>query len=80
MLEEIIRRDDVSKLLEDICNSARYYDKKSSNSMGYQMYFGVEQILFLFYDALFKYEMIIEDMSYFDDFFALKDGYFDNKS
>ena len=36
------------KLLEEICNSARYYDKKSSNCMGYQMYFGVEQILFLF--------------------------------
>ena len=69
MLEEIIRREDVSKLLEDICNSARYYDKKSSNSMGYQMYFGVEQILFLFYDALFKYKIIIDDMSYFDDFF-----------
>lgn len=69
MLEEIIRREDVSKLLEDICNSARYYDKKSSNSMGYQMYFGVEQILFLFYDALFKYKIIIDDMSYFGDFF-----------
>lgn len=69
MLEEIIRREDVSKLLEDICNSARYYDKKSSNSMGYQMYFGVEQILFLFYDALFKYKIIIDDMSYFSDFF-----------
>lgn len=69
MLEEIIRREDVSHLLEDICNSARYYDKKSSTSMGYQMYFGVEQILFLFYDALFKYKIIIDDMSYFNDFF-----------
>ncbi|MBQ2909970.1 MAG: hypothetical protein IJE53_04130 [Bacilli bacterium] len=69
MLDEIIRRDDVSQLLEDICNSARYYDKRSTNSLGYDMYFGVEQILFLFYDALFKYKMIIDDMSYFDDFF-----------
>lgn len=73
MLEEIIRREDVSKLLEDICNSARYYDKKSSNSMGYQMYFGVEQILFLFYDALFKYKIIIDDMNYFNDFFEQVD-------
>lgn len=70
MLDELIRRDDVENLLEDICNSARYYDKKSSNSMGYQMYFGVEQILFLFYDALFKYKIIIDDMDYFDDFFV----------
>lgn len=73
MLDEIIRRDDVSHLLDDICNSARYYDKKSTNSLGYDMYFGVEQILFLFYDALFKYKMIIDDMSYFDDFFEQVD-------
>lgn len=73
MLDEFIRRDDVSQLLEDICNSARYYDKKSSNSMGYQMYFGVGQILFLFYDALYKYKIIIDDLSYFDDFFEQVD-------
>lgn len=70
MLDELIRRDDVENLLEDICNSARYYDKKITNSMGYQMYSGVEQILFLFYDALFKYKIIIDDMDYFDDFFV----------
>ncbi len=34
------------------------------------MYSGVEQILFLFYDALFKYKIIIDDMDYFDDFFV----------
>ena len=68
MLEEIIRREDVRGLLENIFNSARYYDKESTNSMGYQMHFGVQQILFLVYDALFKYKLIINDMSYFEDF------------
>lgn len=73
MLDELIRREDVSSLLENICNSARYYDKKTSNSMGYQMYSGVEQILFIFYDVLFKYKIIINDMEYFDDFFEQVD-------
>lgn len=73
MLDEFIKRDDVSKLLEDICNSARYFEKRTTNSMGYQMYSGVQQILFLFYDALFKYKIIIDDMSYFDDFFEQVD-------
>ena len=68
MLEDIIRREDVSKLLVDMCNSKRYYDKKTSSSMGYQIYSGVEQVLFIFYDALFKYKIIIEDMDYFDEF------------
>lgn len=61
MLDELFKRDDVKRLLEDICNSASYYDKKSSNFMG-------EQILFLFYDALFKYKIIIDDMTFFDNF------------
>lgn len=68
MLDDLIGREDVSRMLVDICNSARYYDKRTSSSMGYQMYSGPEQILFLFYDALFKYKMIIDDMDYFNDF------------
>lgn len=68
MLDDLIGREDVSRMLVDICNSARYYDKRTSSSMGYQMYSGPEQILFLFYDALFKYKMIIDDMDYFSDF------------
>ncbi len=68
MLEELFRREDVNKMLVDICNSKRYYDKKTSSSIHFQIHSGQEQILFLFYDALFKYKMIIEDMSYFSDF------------
>lgn len=68
VLEELIRREDVSKLLVDMCNSARYYDKKTSSSMGYQIYSGIEQVLFIFYDALYKYKVIIDDMDYFNDF------------
>lgn len=68
MLDEFLERDDVKRILNDICNSARYFAKETSSSMGYQMYSGSNQLLFLFYDALFKYKMIIDNMQYFDDF------------
>lgn len=68
MFDDLIKRDDVSRMLFDICNSARYHNKKVSGSQGYQMYSGVEQILFVFYDALFKYKIIINDMDFFEDF------------
>lgn len=68
MLDDLVRREDVSRMLVDICNSARYYDKKASSSIGYQIYSGPEQILFLFYDALFKYKIIIKDMDFFSEF------------
>lgn len=68
MLDELLERDDVKRMLSDICNSARYYAKETSTSMGYQMYSGSNQLLFLFYDALFKYKVIIDDMQFFNDF------------
>lgn len=68
MLDSLLEREDVKKILVDICNSARYYAKETSSSMGYQMYSGSSQLLFLFYDALFKYKLIIEEMYYFNDF------------
>ncbi len=68
MLDELLKREDVKKMLVDICNSACYFDKKTSASMGYRMYSGCSQLLWLFYDALFKYKIIIEDLNYFNDF------------
>ena len=68
MLDEMLNRKDVSKMLRDICNSECYYDKKMNKSMDYQLFTDVEEILFLFYDALFKYKIIIDDMSYFSEY------------
>ena len=68
MLDEMLNRKDVSKMLRDICNSECYYDKKMNKSMDYQLFTDVEEVLFLFYDALFKYKIIIEDMSYFSEY------------
>lgn len=68
MLDEILAREDVTTLLNDICTSARYFDKVSTSSMGYKIYSQQEQILFLVYDAFYKYKIIIDDMDFFDDF------------
>ncbi len=68
MLDSLIRRDDVTKILVDICNSVKYGEKKPSRVRGCRMYSAVDQLLYLFYEALFKYTIIIEDMDYFPDF------------
>ena len=59
VLDNILRRDDVSKLIYEVVNNARYYDKKSDNSVNYQLYVDREQALFVVYDALLKYKIII---------------------
>jgi hypothetical protein len=64
----MLRRKDVQKMLNDICNSECYYNKKMNKSMDYQLFTDIEEILFLFYDALFKYKIIIGDMSYFQEY------------
>lgn len=68
MLDNLLRRDDVSTFINDVENNARYYDKKSDNSVNYQLFVDREQALFVVYDALLKYNIVIEDIYYFDDY------------
>ena len=68
MFDEMLRRKDVQRMFNDICNSECYYNKKMNKSMDYQLFTDLEEILFLFYDALFKYKIIIDDMSYFQEY------------
>ena len=68
VFDSLIRRDDVIKIFNDISNSARYYNKKVSKSfqVGYNSI--NSQLLFIVYDALYKYSTIIGSMDYFNDF------------
>ena len=68
MFDEMLRSIDVQRMFNDICNSECYYNKKMNKSMDYQLFTDLEEILFLFYDALFKYKIIIDDMSYFQEY------------
>lgn len=76
VLERVLQRGDVKKLLNELCNNSRYYEKTNSNSIDYKVFVGPEQVLFLFYDALFKYEIIINDIYYFDDYIIQLDKLF----
>lgn len=76
MLDKVLKREDVKKLLKELCNNNRYYEKTNSNSINYKVFVGPEQVLFLFYDALFKYEIIINDIYYFDDYIVQLDKLF----
>lgn len=68
MLDELIKREDVLKLLKEICNNSKFSNKENKKSANYQLFVDIEQTLFLFYDALFKYKVIIDDIYYFDEY------------
>ena len=68
MLDNILKIDSVTKLIYEIENNARYYDKKSDKSVTHQLYVGKEQALFVVYDALLKYKIILDDNQYLDEF------------
>lgn len=76
MLDWMLKRDDVLSLLKNICNDPLYYDKDASNFINYELFDNVSLALFLCYDALFKYQVIISDVYYFDDYLLQVDMLF----
>ena len=72
----MLKRDDVLSLLKNICNDPLYYDKDASNFINYELFDNVSLALFLCYDALFKYQVIISDVYYFDDYLLQVDMLF----
>lgn len=68
MLDDLLIRKDVQKMFNDICNSECYFNKKINKSIEYQSYTDIEQIVFLFYDALFKFKLIIGNTEYFPEY------------
>lgn len=68
VLDNILKNDYVIKLINEVENNARFYNKKSDNSVGEQLYVGNEQALFIVYDALLKYRIILEDNQFLLEF------------
>lgn len=68
MFDGMLKRKDVQKMFDDICRSECYYNKKMNKSLDYQLFTDIEEILFLFYDALFKYKILIGEMDYFQEY------------
>ena len=63
MFERYLEKKEVKELLKEIFNNPKYYDKKQEEILKNQ-YVLNERILVLFYDALYKYYLIIEDDKY----------------
>lgn len=68
MLTSIFENKEVKNLLVKISNNPRYYDKKKKDSINYEKFSGLEQPFFLIFDALFKYQIIIQDEAYFTEY------------
>ena len=68
MIDSILKREDVLKLLREIAQNNRYNKKEKLDSIDYSNYVLFEQSLFIVVDALYKYSVIIEDEKYLKDF------------
>ena len=68
MLDEYFIKTSVLRLVKEIRNNERYFKKKSELSSDSFISIGNEAALYIFYDALYKYKIIIDDEFLFDDY------------
>lgn len=68
MLEEYFIKTSVIRMIKEIRNNERYFNKKSDHSTDSFIHIGNEAALYIFYDALYKYKIIIDDEFLFDDY------------
>ena len=68
MLDEYFIKSNVIRLIKEIRNNERYFNKKSDHSTDSFIHIGNEAALYIFYDALYKYKIIIDDEFLFDDY------------
>lgn len=68
MLDELLRRDDVSTFIKKIRTSERYYKKSKNSYMNLSFHVDYEIALYVFYDALLKYKIVVDDIYLFDEY------------
>lgn len=68
MLDDYIKRDDVKRIINELINNHRYYDKPFNSGNVYSRYILNEMALYTFYDALIKYKIVLDDIFLFDEF------------
>ena len=68
MLDKYFVKASVIKMIREIKNNERYFQKKKHFSTESFICFGKEVALYIFYDALYKYKVIIDDEFLFDDY------------
>lgn len=68
MFSSVFSKKEVISLFKKVAENPRYNDKKKKDSINYEKFSGLEQPFFLLFDALVKYQIIIGDDEYLEDF------------
>ena len=68
MLEDLLQREDVKSFIEEIKTNDKYFQKNHEFSSQKDYFLSFELALFIFYDALLKFQIIIDDIDYFQEY------------
>ena len=68
MLDAYLKKKEVSLFIQELRRNPKYLQKNVHQESHYGQYIGDELALYLFYDSLIKYKMIIDDDSLFDEY------------
>lgn len=70
MIKKYLKREDVSNLIKEIKRNPRYYEKEKLED---NISIGNELSLYILYDALLKFKIVVDDDSMIGDFIAQLD-------
>ena len=76
MLDDYLNRDDVKEFIQNICNNERFFTKNTDHVVNYNKFVDREHLLFLIYDALYKYKVLFDDVYLFDEYLSHLDRLF----
>jgi len=68
VLKEYLKRNDVLKIIKEIKTNDKYFNKSTNNLSNSFMCISNEIALFIFYDALYKYKIIINDNNLLEEY------------
>ena len=68
VIEEFFYRKDVSELIQEMKKNERYFDKKLEGIQNPNFYMSQEASLYLLYDALWKFGLLIPEHSYITEY------------
>jgi len=68
VLKEYLKRLDVLKIIKEIKTNDKYFNKSTNNLSNSFMCISNEIALFIFYDALYKYKIIVDDNNLLEEY------------
>ena len=68
MLDEFLKRGDVETFIKEIKTNEKYFAKRNESFPSRSFTVSSELALYIFYDALYKYRVILNDIYLFDEY------------